>query len=223
MSIPRADRSPETTVRRSRPPSRRRAASSPPSPPPGLDAHGAPASASLDVRVLRRRPAPRSSIHTRTRQSASQDLRENDRVVVILVVCGVDERERALSRPAPELGDARTLMAELGRVAPAELREAARLMPEPSPQLRARRQLSVPLVESCPLARDPARPKPIDQHAIAVRGRGGVVDALQANVHQRLAAPTGAATSPVWLAALQARICRSSGHGARLRPAWPCS
>jgi len=116
-------------------------------------------------------------------QPASQHVRENDRVVVFGVVGGVHERERALPRPASKLGDPRTLVAELLRVASTELLEAARLVSEPLPQLGARRQLARSLVELSPVARDPSRPEPIDLHAIAVGGCGRVIHALQANVH----------------------------------------
>jgi hypothetical protein len=90
------------------------------------------------------------------------DLREDDGVVVLGVLGGVDEGERALPRPAPEGREPWALAAELLDVASAELLEASRLVPEPLPELRARGQLLLPAVELGPLTGDPARPQPVD-------------------------------------------------------------
>jgi len=112
------------------------------------------------------------------RQSASQDLREHDGIVVLGVASGVNECERALPRPAPKLGDSRTLSAKLFDVASAKLLEAARLVPEPPPELGTWWQLALPLVELGAPARDPARPETVDQDAIAIRGLSGLIGAF---------------------------------------------
>ena len=85
------------------------------------------------------------------------------------VMRGVDQRERAIARPLSEGCEPWTLAAELVDVAPTELLKASRVMPEPLPELRARGQLLLPVIELGLLARDPTRPQPVDQHAIPVR------------------------------------------------------
>src|SRR4051812_10736450 len=96
---------------------------------------------------------------------------------------GIDQREGVIPRSAPESGEAGTLTAELFDVVPTELLEASRVMPEPLPERPARGQFLLPAVELGVFARDATRPQPVDQHAIAVRWRGGFVGALQAHIH----------------------------------------
>src|SRR5215218_6033259 len=83
-------------------------------------------------------PAPGKAPLSMPRQSAPQDGRENDRVVVVAVAGGIDEGKRAVPCPAPQLGEPRTLLAKLLDKAAAELLKAARLVPKPLPQLGAR-------------------------------------------------------------------------------------
>jgi hypothetical protein len=78
---------------------------------------------------------PRPSL----RQSAAQDLGEDDGVVVLGVPGGVDEGEGAVAGPPPQLCEPRALAPKLLDVAPTKLFEATRLVPEPLPKLRARR------------------------------------------------------------------------------------
>lgn len=115
-------------------------------------------------------------------QSPFQRLGEDKRLVVLGVPGRVDEGECFLARPAPKLRKAGALWAKLLEVAPAELIEALGPVPEPSPQLGARRKVAVPIVEFGPLAREAPRPEAIDEHAVAVRGFGRVVCSLQADV-----------------------------------------
>ncbi len=123
-----------------------------------------------------------SAVALRLRQSAPQDLREDDGFVVLAVASAVDERQRLGPRHAAERRQPGTLAAKLRDVASPELVKAARLVSEPLPQLGARCQLFVPLIELRPRARNPARPQPVHQQAVAVRGRRRVIRALQANV-----------------------------------------
>ena len=117
------------------------------------------------------------------RQATPQDLLEDDGVVVLCVMGGIDERERAFPRPASERRELGTLTAELLDVAPTELLKASRVMPEPLPELRARGQFLLPAIEPGLFARDATRPQPVDQHAIAVRWKCGLIRALQADIH----------------------------------------
>lgn len=89
---------------------------------------------------------PHSSPAPRLRQSAPQDLREDDRFVVLAVAGAVDERQRAGPRLAPERRQPRTLAAKLLDVAPAKLLKAVRLVPKPLPELGARCQLLLPVI-----------------------------------------------------------------------------
>src|SRR5581483_1658549 len=98
----------------------------------------------------------------RSRESRPQHFGEHDRVVVLAVVGGVDEGERARPRSAPELRELRPRVPKLADVAATELGETVRLVSEPFPELGARRQLLLPLVELRLLLRDAARPEPID-------------------------------------------------------------
>src|ERR1019366_389901 len=85
------------------------------------------------------RLACRSSAAALTlRESAPQHLREDDRVVVFRVMGGVDERQRAIARPASERGEPWTLAAKLLDVASAKLLKAAWLVPQPPAQICAR-------------------------------------------------------------------------------------
>jgi hypothetical protein len=130
-------------------------------------------------------PAARSSTPRFPRfwQSASQDPGENDGVVVLAVVGGIDEGKRAVPSPAPQLREPRALLAKLLGVAAAELLKAAWFVPKPLPQLGAWSKLALPLIEAGLVARDAARPEAVDQDSIAVRRRRGLIRALQADVH----------------------------------------
>ena len=117
-----------------------------------------------------------------SRQPPTQDLCQDDGVVVFCVVSRVDQRQRSLSRPASERRELRTVAPKLLDVAPAKLLEAFGLMPEPPPQLGARGELFLPGVEPGSLPGYPARPEPVDQHAATVRGCRWLMRALQADI-----------------------------------------
>src|SRR4051812_10826615 len=87
-----------------------------------------------------------------SRESAAQDLAQDDGVVVLAVVGGVHEGERAFSRPTPECSQLPTTPAQLVDIAAAELVKTLRRMPEPLAQLRAGRHVLLPRVESGALA-----------------------------------------------------------------------
>ena len=74
----------------------------------------------------------------------------------------VNQSERAAAGPSPELREARALATKLLDVAATKLLEATRLVREPLPKLRARREFSVPFIEPCPLTRHPARGSDLD-------------------------------------------------------------
>jgi hypothetical protein len=86
------------------------------------------------------------------RQSASQDLGEYDRVIVFGVPRRLDEGERAATRPLPELREPRALVTKLFDIAATKLLKTTRIVPKPLSEFRARRQLSLPLIELGPLA-----------------------------------------------------------------------
>jgi len=86
------------------------------------------------------------------RKSSAQDLREDDGIVVLGVAGGVDECERALARSPSELSEPWAFASKFLDVTAAELLEAARLVSEPLPELRAGRQLLIPLIEFGPFA-----------------------------------------------------------------------
>jgi len=127
---------------------------------------------------------PASSGRSRLRHATSQHLGEDDGVVVLRIVRGVHQRERALPRPASQGREPGALFAELLDVASTELIEPFRLMCEPLPQLRAGGKLLLPVVELGPVTRDATRPQPVDQDAVTVRRLRRVVCALQANIHR---------------------------------------
>lgn len=118
------------------------------------------------------------------RQPSAHDLGEDDRVVMLRISSGENERERAVARLPPELRETRTLPAKLICVAPTELLEAIRIVPEPRPLLGARRQLRFPCVQRCSLPRHPSRPEAVDQDSVPVRTVRWLVHALQSHIHR---------------------------------------
>jgi hypothetical protein len=74
---------------------------------------------------------PRAALE---RQPSAHDLGEDDRVVMLRISSGENEREPAVARLPPELRETRTLPAKLICVAPTELLEAIRIVSEPRPQ-----------------------------------------------------------------------------------------
>jgi hypothetical protein len=118
------------------------------------------------------------------RQPSAHDLGEDDRVVMLRVSSGKNERERAASRPSPEFRETRTLPAKLIHVALAELIESARIVSEPRPQLGAWRQLRFPCVQRRSLPRHPSRPEAVDQDPVPVRTVRRLVHALQSDIHR---------------------------------------
>jgi hypothetical protein len=117
-------------------------------------------------------------------QPSAHDLGEDDRVVMLRVSSGENERERAVPRLPPELRETRTLPAKLIHVAAAELNESARIVSEPRPQLGAWRQLRFPCVQRRSLPRHPSRPEAVDKDSVPVRTLRGLVHALQSDIHR---------------------------------------
>ena len=85
-------------------------------------------------------------------RAVTHELREDNGVVVILVVRGIDDRDRPLTRAAPQLPEALALSLQLVAVAGAKLIEALGHVVEPATQLVAWRQLTRPLVQLGALA-----------------------------------------------------------------------
>src|SRR5262249_10072211 len=100
----------------------------------------------------------------------------------------------------------RASFAQLLAIARAELLEALGLVVEPLAQLAAGRQLAGPIVELGPLAGDPARPQPVDEHAIAIAALHRGIDALAGDAH--LVAPVA------HLLAREAHLLRTSARAA---------
>ena len=59
---------------------------------------------------------------------------------------------------------------QLRAVAGLELLEPGRIMPELASRLGAGRDVLAPFIEVCRLLRDPTRPEPVHEHAVAVLG-----------------------------------------------------
>jgi hypothetical protein len=117
------------------------------------------------------------------RQSSPQHFGEYDDVVVLRVTCGIDQGERAFAGPPPELPQPGASGAKLLDIAAAELLEPTRVVREPRPEFGAWRQFLLPLIQFGPVPGDPTWPETVDQDAVAVRGRRGLVRTFQTYVH----------------------------------------
>jgi hypothetical protein len=102
---------------------------------------------------------------------------------VLAVVSRVHERQRAHPGSTSELCQPRNIRAELIDVAASELREAAGLVAEPLSELTARRKVLRPLIELGLPFGDTAWPEAIDENAVSVPCRRGLVGPLQADVY----------------------------------------
>src|SRR5688500_5423693 len=136
---------------------------------------------SLCVRVRARAHACASA--------ALQELPQQHRAVALLVARGVDQRHRSLLYHATQQLHRHGVVAQLAAVAPLELGPLGRVVREPLAQLRRGRDLLEPQVHRRPDPGHAARPEPLDEHALAVRTRGFVVSALQADRHARAPSP----------------------------------
>src|SRR4051812_2954639 len=112
----------------------------------------------------------------------ADQLGDDDRVVVLLIACGVDDRDGTAPCATSQLEDVIAPVGELATVSRAKLIEPGGVMGEPAAKVVARRELARPLVEARALARDATWPHVVDEDAVAVARIGVVVDALDAHV-----------------------------------------
>ena len=93
-----------------------------------------------------------------------QYLPENDGVIVHLVMGGIYKRDCTVARQVAQSVEFSAMPVDLRRISLAELFPAGRIMPEPFPQFRARREFFRPMVNRRVRLLDPSRPKPVDQN-----------------------------------------------------------
>lgn len=115
--------------------------------------------------------------------TGAKDLRQDNRVVVLVVVRPVHESQWSLSRATAELAELLPLISQFSRVAKSKLLKPLRVVTEPTPQLVTRCDCRSPFVQTCLVPAHAARPQPVDQHAVAVRGSRWLVGALEPYVH----------------------------------------
>src|SRR5579875_832357 len=84
------------------------------------------------------------------------------------VARGIDQGHRAAPAELAQLAQRPGILRDLVAIALAELRPALRVVTEPAPQGRARRDVLEPDIDGGLLLREPARPQPLHQHALAV-------------------------------------------------------
>src|SRR5215217_8258010 len=120
----------------------------------------------------------------------AQQLGEDDSIVVLPVASGVQNRQRPFPSPAPQPRKPVALGVQLVAVARAKLIETLRNMIEPAAQLVAGSQIARPFVQARVLARDPARPDMVDQHAVAVVPSWRVVNAFHPHRHLAQSPPS---------------------------------
>ena len=108
----------------------------------------------------------------RPRLTPEKDVSQHDGIVVKLVACGKDERHGRPACPGAQFGKFIGVVAQLRRIATAELRPTCRIVTEPFAQRRARRKTLDPEVDGRGGFSHPARPKPVDQYPRAVTRRG---------------------------------------------------
>src|SRR3954451_21713250 len=120
------------------------------------------------------------------RSCIAHDVCDDDSVVVLLVACGVDDRDGPAPCATSQFEDVIAPVDELATVSRAKLIEPGGVMGKPAAQLVARRELTRPLVEARALPRDATWPHVVDEDAVAVAAVGFVVDALDAHVEHAL-------------------------------------
>ena len=89
-------------------------------------------------------------------------------IVVLLVARAENKRDRPFASQATQFIDLFAMMLELGRVAASKFVPAIDIVPEPLPQLGARREIAEPMIDGRRLFSHAAWPKPVDQDARAV-------------------------------------------------------
>src|ERR1051325_10092493 len=90
-----------------------------------------------------------------------------------------DECDAPARRERRDLSQQFAVLTQLPFVAALELGPLLRIVSEPSPQLRRRRDLFHPLVDRRTSLTQATRPEPVDQNATAIRTRCRFVHALE--------------------------------------------
>jgi hypothetical protein len=103
---------------------------------------------------------------------------QDERIVVLLVVRRIHERDGAFAREPAQAGEFLGLRAEFPGIATAELLPARRIVGEPLPQCGAGRELLRPFVERRRRLAHPARPQTVNQDADAIVAGGFFVGSL---------------------------------------------
>src|SRR5207249_69637 len=92
---------------------------------------------------------------------------------------GVDEGHPATPGRSEERPPGRAMRAQLGEVPPPKLRPLLRVVAEPLPQVRARRDVLEPPIELQARLPDTPRPESFHQEARAVVTSGGVIGTFE--------------------------------------------
>jgi hypothetical protein len=128
-------------------------------------------------------PSTRVGIASRYCRSCPKGLLEDDRVVYFLVPGGVEQRHALLGCALAKCVQEGCVRAELLEISIAERGPALRFVREPFSKLRTWRDIAQPLVERRNLPFDTARPKTVDEHAVAVSPNGLLVDSFNADIN----------------------------------------
>src|SRR4051812_42779285 len=116
------------------------------------------------------------------RSWSALEIRREHHCMVVLVVTDAVKQGHHRPRLAQQV-HLRLVRVELGSIALGEDVELVRMVVEPDTQVGAGCNLLRPAVERRALFRHPARPEPVDQHAVPVVRRRLVVDPLDAKRH----------------------------------------
>src|SRR5262252_1238710 len=110
--------------------------------------------------------------------AAHHKISQHDGIIVGLVAGREYQRDRSLPRKGSEPIDLLRLLLQLLQIAAAELVPACRVVSEPFPKRCTRGKLFHPFIDCRVRLLDAARPQPVDQHALAVAGRGPIIGAF---------------------------------------------
>jgi hypothetical protein len=107
----------------------------------------------------------------------AQHALQDHRVIHLRIACAIEQGRNAALAELAQRGKIR-IAGEFRHVALPEFGKALWPVTEPQPQPRTRRDLLHPIIEMSSRFLHAARPQPVDQNADAVRGFGGLIDAL---------------------------------------------
>src|SRR5215475_9369476 len=112
-------------------------------------------------------------------QLTPKELFQNQSAIVFLISRRVNQGDRACFGFALEQLDQIVFVLELLLITLAELIPLVRIVPEPTSQLRAGRDILQPEIYLRPLLGQAARPEPLDEDALAVIPGGFFISPLQ--------------------------------------------